>query len=454
MSNPMLPSALMTPLFSSAAMREIVSDPARLQRMLRAEAALAAAEASLGVIPAQAARPIANACQAKYYDIGALGMAAVSAGNLAIPLIRALTAEVAKHDAEAARYVHWGATSQDIIDTALVLELRAVIDDLTTEIDRAIPAFTTLAEKHRHTPTVGRTWLQHALPMPFGLKVAGYAAALTRARARLKRVRQESLVLQFGGATGTLAALGSRGIEVAIAFAKELDLPLPDGPWHTHRDRLSDAASALAMLAGTCGKIARDVALLMQTEVGEAFEPAGEGRGASSTMPHKRNPVAAAAGLACAAIAPQLCATILASQVQEHERAAGAWAAEWPTFPALALVTSGALASVVDIADGLDVDVERMRSNLDITDGQIMAEAVAFRLAEKVGKSDAHKLVEEASKKAHAEGKHFKDVLVANPKVTAIVPAAELSKLFDPMSYQGVAQQFIDRLIATAKAGR
>jgi 3-carboxy-cis,cis-muconate cycloisomerase len=208
------------------------------------------------------------------------------------------------------------------------------------------------------------------------------------------------------------------------------------------------------MLAGTCGKIARDVALLMQTEVGEAFEPAGEGRGASSTMPHKRNPVAAAAGLACAAIAPQLCATILASQVQEHERAAGAWAAEWPTFPALALVTSGALASVVDIADGLDVDVERMRANLDITDGQIMAEAVAFRLAEKVGKSDAHKLVEEASKKAHAEGKHFKDVLLANPKVTAIVPAGELSKLFDPMSYQGVAQQFIDRLIATAKAGR
>jgi 3-carboxy-cis,cis-muconate cycloisomerase len=454
MSNPMLPSALMTPLFSSAAMREIVSDQARLQRMLRAEAALAAAEASLGVIPVSAARPIANACQAKYYDIGALGMAAVSAGNLAIPLIRALTAEVAKHDAEAARYVHWGATSQDIIDTALVLELRAVIDDLTTEIDRAIPAFTTLAEKHRHTPTVGRTWLQHALPMPFGLKVASYAAALTRARARLKRVRQESLVLQFGGATGTLAALGSRGIEVAIAFAKELDLPLPDGPWHTHRDRLSDAASALAMLAGTCGKIARDVALLMQTEVGEAFEPAGEGRGASSTMPHKRNPVAAAAGLACAAIAPQLCATILASQVQEHERAAGAWAAEWPTFPALALVTSGALASVVDIADGLDVDVERMRTNLDITDGQIMAEAVAFRLAEKVGKSDAHKLVEEASKKAHAEGKHFKDVLLANPKVTAIVPAGELSKLFDPMSYQGVAQQFIDRLIATAKAGR
>ena len=239
-----------------------------------------------------------------------------------------------------------------------------------------------------------------------------------------------------------------------IAFAKELDLPLPDGPWHTHRDRLAEVASAFAMLAGTCGKIARDVALLMQTEVGEAFEPAGEGRGGSSTMPHKRNPVAAASGLACAAIAPQLCATILAAQVQEHERAAGAWAAEWPTFPALALVTSGALAAVVDIADGLDVDVERMRANLDITDGQIMAEAVSFKLAEKIGKSEAHKLVESAGKKAHAENKHLKDILAADPKVTAIIPAGEISKLFDPMSYQGVAQLFIDRLLATAKAGR
>jgi 3-carboxy-cis,cis-muconate cycloisomerase len=454
MSTPLLPSALMSPLFSSAAMREILSDSARLNRMLRAEAALAAAEASVGVIPKGAGKPIADACQPKLYDIAALGLAAVAAGNLAIPLVKALTAEVAKKDADAARYVHWGATSQDIIDTALVLELRAVIDDLVTELDRAIPSFTTLAEKHRHTPTVGRTWLQQALPMPFGLKVAGYAAALTRTRARLKRVRNEALVLQFGGATGTLAALGDRGLDVAIAFAKELDLPLPDAPWHTHRDRLGEVASALAILAGTCGKIARDVALLMQTEVGEAFEPAGEGRGASSTMPHKRNPVAAAAGLACAAIAPQLCATILAAQVQEHERAAGAWAAEWPTFPALALVTSGALNAVVDIAEGLDVDVERMRANLDVTGGQIMAEAVAFKLAESIGKSEAHRLVEAASKRAHADSISLKDALAAEPKVTAVVPASELAKLFEPMSYQGVAQAFIDRLVATAKAGR
>lgn len=451
MSVTLLPSALLSPLFSSAAMREILSDGARLNRMLRAESALAAAEAAVGVIPKGAVKPIADACHARFYDIAALGLAAVSAGNLAIPLVKALTAEVAKKDAEAARYVHWGATSQDIIDTALVLELRAVIDDLVTELDRAIPAFTTLAEKHRHTPTVGRTWLQQALPMPFGLKIAGYASALTRARAGLRRVRNEALVLQFGGATGTLAALGDRGIDVAIAFAKELDLPLPDGPWHTHRDRLGEVASALAILAGTCGKIARDVALLMQTEVGEAFEPAGEGRGGSSTMPHKRNPVAAAAGLACAAIAPQLCATVLAAQVQEHERAAGAWAAEWPTFPALALVTSGALNAVVDIAEGLDVDAERMRANLDITGGQIMAEAVAFKLAGTIGKSDAHKLVEAASKRAHAENITLREALAAEPRVTAVIPAGELFKLFDPMSYQGVAQQFIDRLVATAR---
>ena len=454
MSSPLMPSSLMAPLFSSAAMREIVSDTARLQRMLRTEAALAAAEASVGVIPSGAAKPIAQACQAKLYDMHALSLAAVAAGNLAIPLVKALTAEVAKNDRDASGYVHWGATSQDIIDTALVLELRAVIDALMTDLDRAIPAFAMLAEKHRHTATVGRTWLQQALPMPFGLKVAVYASALTRSRARLKRVRQESLALQFGGATGTLAALGDRGLDVSIAFAKELDLHLPDAPWHTHSDRLGEVASALTILSGTCGKIARDVALLMQTEVGEAFEPAGEGRGGSSTMPHKRNPVAAAAGLACAAIAPQLCATILSAQVQEHERAAGAWAAEWPTFPALALVTSGALASVVDIAEGLDVDAERMRANLDITGGQIMAEAVAFRLADKIGKSDAHKLVEEASKKAHADNITLKQALADNPKVTAVIPAKDLSKLFDPMSYQGVAQQFIDRLIATAKSAR
>jgi 3-carboxy-cis,cis-muconate cycloisomerase len=452
MSTPLAPSSLLAPLFSSAAMRAVVADEARLQRMLDVEAALARTQSALGVIPAGAAEPIAAVCQASLFDIKALGEAAVSAGNLAIPVVKALTAQVRKSDPEAAGYVHWGATSQDVIDTALMLELRAAIDALTGELDRAISGFTTLAEKHRHTPAVARTWLQQALPMPFGLKLAGYAAALARSRARLARLRTEALALQFGGAAGTLAALGNRGLDVSERLAKELKLPLPEAPWHTHRDRLAEIASAFAILATTCGKIARDVALLMQTEVGEAFEPAGEDRGGSSTMPHKRNPVAAAAALAAAAIAPQLCATLLAAGIQEHERSAGAWAAEWPTFPALCLVTSGALAAIVDIAEGLDVDVERMAHNLDLTGGQIMAEAVAFRLAEKIGKSAAHKLVEEASKQAHAQKRSLKDVLLDDARVTAHIPAAELPKLFDPLGYQGVAQAFIDRLVRAASA--
>jgi 3-carboxy-cis,cis-muconate cycloisomerase len=296
---------------------------------------------------------------------------------------------------------------------------------------------------------VARTWLQHALPMPFGLKLAEYAAALHRSRARLKRLRGETLALQFGGAAGTLAALGDKGLLVATKLAEELKLPLPDAPWHAHRDRIAEAASVFAIVAGTCGKIARDVSLMMQTDVAEAFEPSGEGRGGSSTMPHKRNPVAAASALAAATMAPNLAATIFAAQVGEHERSAGPWHAEWPTLPALMLVTSGALAAIVDIAWGLKVDVARMRVNLDTTRGLIMAEAVAMALAEKIGKSDAHHLIEAASKQAVADKKHLRDVLAADAKVTAHLNAEKFAELFEPMAYQGVSQALIDRLLAS-----
>jgi 3-carboxy-cis,cis-muconate cycloisomerase len=294
---------------------------------------------------------------------------------------------------------------------------------------------------------VARTWLQQALPMPFGLKLAGYAAALARSRARLARLRAEALVLQFGGAAGTLAALGTRGLDVAEGLARELKLSLPDAPWHTHRDRLAEIAAALAILSGTCGKIARDVSLLMQTEVGEAFEPAGEGRGGSSTMPHKRNPVAAASALGAATMAPQLAATIFAAQVQDHERSAGPWHAEWPTLPQLMLVTSGALAAIVDIAEGLEVDAARMRSNLDATQGLIMAEAVTFALAETIGKSDAHHLIEAASKRAVAEKKHLREVLSADSQITTHLSPEKIASLFEPMAYQGASQALIDRLL-------
>ena len=442
---------LLAPMLSSAAMRAVCDDAAFLQHMLDVEAALARAEAAVGVISKAAAAPIAAACRAERFEIAALAEAATRAGHLAIPLVKALTAEVAKSNAEAARFVHWGATSQDIIDTATMLTLRTAIDALLTDLDRAIAGFAKLAAKHRNTPTVARTWLQHALPMPFGLKLAEYAAALHRSRARLKVLRDNGLALQFGGAAGTLAALGDNGMAVSEALARELQLPLPDAPWHTHRDRIAEAASVLAILSGTCGKIARDVSLLMQTDVGEAFEPAGPGRGGSSTMPHKRNPVAAASALAAATMAPNLAATIFAAQVQEHERSAGPWHAEWPTLPTLLLVTSGALNAIVDIAEGLDVDADRMRANLDTTHGLIMAEAVTMALAEKLGKADAHHLIEDASRRAVASKRHLRDVLADDTRVTTHLDAARLTKLFDPLAYQGASQALIDRLLASLK---
>jgi 3-carboxy-cis,cis-muconate cycloisomerase len=442
-------SPLLAPMLSSAAMRAICDDAAYLQHMLDFEAALARAEAATGIIPADAADAIAKACKADQFDPGALAEAAMRSGNLAIPLVKALTSNVAKAYPEAARYVHWGATSQDVIDTAAMLGLRAAIDALLGDIGRAIAGFARLARQHRNTPAVARTWLQHALPMPFGLKLAEYAAALHRSRRRLQRLRDEGLALQFGGAAGTLAALGDNGLLVAEKLAQELKLPLPDAPWHTHRDRIAEVASVLAIAAGTCGKIARDVSLMMQTDVAEAFEPSGEGRGGSSTMPHKRNPVAAATVLAAATMAPNLAATIFAAQVQDHERSAGPWHAEWPTLPTLLLVTSGALAATVDIAEGLEVDVARMRLNLDATGGLIMTEAVAMALAEKVGKSEAHHLVEAASKQAVADNKGLREVLTKDPNVTAHLSVERIAKLFEPMAYQGVSQALIDRLLAS-----
>jgi 3-carboxy-cis,cis-muconate cycloisomerase len=442
-------SPLLAPMLSSAAMRAVCDDRATLQFMLDFEAALARAESAVGIVPASAAETIAKACKADAYDLASLADAATRSGNLAIPLVKALTAEVAKSDKDAARFVHWGATSQDVIDTATMLTLRGGIDALLSDIDRAVVGFARQAARHRNTAMVARTWLQHALPMPFGLKLAEYAAALHRSRIRLLHLKQDMLALQFGGAAGTLAALGDQGLNVAERLSGILQLPLPDAPWHSHRDRIAEAGSVLAIIAGSCGKIARDVQLMMQTDVAEAFEPSGEGRGGSSTMPHKRNPVAAASAIAAATMAPNLAATIFAAQVGDHERSAGPWHAEWPTLPSLLLVTSGALAAIVDMAEGLEVDAARMRANLDTTGGLIMAEAVAFALAEKVGKQEAHHLVEAASKKAVAEKKSLRAVLEQDPKITAHLDAKRIAQLLEPMAYQGVSQSLIDRLLAS-----
>jgi 3-carboxy-cis,cis-muconate cycloisomerase len=436
MTDAPMSSHLMTPLHASPAMRALLSDRARLQRMLDFEAALARAEAAVGVIGATGAAVISQACDAAHYDIPALIEAQASSGDLAAAVVAALTQQVAARDQAAANFVHWGAGSQDVIDTALMLELRNVIDALVADLDLAIKGFVALAGRHRRTLSVARTAMRHAAPMPFGLKLAGYAAALGRSRDRLTRLRREALVLQFGGAAGTLAALGEQGMPVSERLAALLDLGLADAPWHTHRDRLAEMAACFGILAGTCGKIARDVMLMMQTEVGEASVPRRDG---------------AAAALSAATAAPNLVATLLAAQVQEHEQAQGTWHTDWMTFPALAMVTSGALAAVVDIAQGLEVDVDRLRANLELTGGRIMAEAVSFALAEKIGRAEAQALVKELTEQATQEKRPLKEALLRDIRVKSQLGGTEIEKLFIPLTYQGSAQTFIERLVVASQ---
>ena len=434
-------------MFASREMRTLFSDRTTLSRMLGVELALAAAEAAAGVIPRGAAGPIAAACNPARFDLDAIGNAARASGNIAIPIVKALTAEVARRDAEAARFVHWGATSQDIIDTAAVLAMRDGANLIGRDLDRAIKSLAVLARRYRKKPMAGRTWLQQALPITFGLKAARWAAMLARVRVQLHDAASAAAVLQFGGAAGTLASLGAKGPVVAKRLADELELTLPDLPWHGERDRIAAVAASLGILIGAAGKIARDVSLLMQTEVGEIFEPAAPGRGGSSTMPHKRNPVACAQILTASTLAPGLVASVMSGMVQEHERALGGWQAEWVALPQLFLLASGATSQLVDMAKGLEVDTNRMRANLEITNGLIMAEAIQMALGEKLGRMQAHDLLEAASKRAASESRPLREVIEETPNIVDALPAKSLDKLFDPLGYLGSADLFIERAL-------
>jgi 3-carboxy-cis,cis-muconate cycloisomerase len=367
--------------------------------MLDVEAALAEAEATNGVIPREAATAIRAAAKADLYDIAAIESEAERAGNLAIPLVRQLTSRVASTNADAARFVHWGATSQDIIDTGLVLQLRAAVPLMVRDFSRAADAAAKHAERHIKTVMAGRTWLQQATPITFGLKAAGWCDALDRATARVESRLNDASVLQFGGASGTLAALGDRGPAIAASLGKALQLSVPAMPWHAQRDRLAALACAIGVATGTSGKIGRDLGLLAQTEVGEAHEPASHA-GGSSTMPHKRNPVRASVIVAAALRAPGLVATILSAMLQEHERGLGGWQAEWQVLPDLVVTAAGAAHALAEALEALVVDSTRMRANLDLTGGLTMAEAIAMRLAQKVGKHEAHTMIERAAARA------------------------------------------------------
>ena len=392
--------------FTQAAMRAVFCDQGRLQGMLDFEAALARAEAAVGVIPQTAVAPIAAACRAERYDAAELARAVVSAGNSAIPLVKALGRQIAAE------------------------------------------ALAPQAERRAGTVLAGRTWLQHATPVTLGMKLAGVLGAITRHRQRLAELRPRVLVLQFGGASGSLAALGADALPVAEALARELGLSLPEQPWHTQRDRLVEVGAWLGLVAGGLGKLGRDLSLLMQTEAAEVFEPSAPRKGGSSTMPHKRNPVGAAVLIAAATRAPGLVSTLFSAMPQEHERSLGLWHAEWETLPELFCLVSGALQQAQTIVGGLEVDAARMQANLELTHGLVLAEAVSIALAGRLGREAAHHLVEQSCKRAGQEGRHLRLVLGDTPEVTAELSSAELDRLLDPAHYQGQARAWVARALA------
>ena len=347
--------------------------------------------------------------------------------------------------------MHWGATSQDAIDTGRILQLRQALDLIARDLDSLAQPLGALAEKHRSTLITGRTWMQHALPTTLGVKIAGWLDAVMRHLARLTETRKRCIVVQLGGAVGTLAALGSRGPDVASLLAAELGLGLPDLPWHSHRDRIAEVGVTLGLCGGTVGKIARDISLHMQTEVAEIFEPVGEGRGGSSTMPHKRNPVSSAVMLQAAIRVPGLVSSLLTAIVQEDERGLGGWHAEWETLPDIVQLTAGAIHHLATIVPKLEVDVQRMRKNLDLTQGLIFTEAVSMALGEKIGRARAHEIVQTACATARKEKRDLRTILSADRKVGAQLSTRDLDRLFDPRNYLGAAEEYVNRVVAASR---
>ena len=413
------------------------SDAATLRHMLRFEAALAHAVAAAGLIPKKHVAVIEAACDASLYDSGPLGEAARRTATLTVPVVRALTAEVKKRNADAASYVHWGATSQDVLDTTMVLQLGEAVPPLLKELQKIVDAFAKLAKKYRTTAMLGRTLLQPATPLALGQKIAGWASDIDRATRRLKASFAETQILQFGGASGSLSALGSKAEPVMKSLAKQLDLKLPPAPWFTQRVRVAAFAQDAALVVGALGKAARDISLMMQIEVGEASEPSGAGRGGSSTMPHKRNPVGAAIVLAATHHAPMMAAVLTSAMPQEHERALGGWQAEWPTLSALVGCLGSAVEAMAEVAPGLVIDIDAIQANMDATEAAVFAERATFLLAEKMGKEKAGAIVEKA--------------LAKDGSFVAALGSQLGKELSDDKALLGYSPQFVDRLLADLK---
>ena len=441
----MTEQGLLSGLFSHGPVAAQTSDVALLQAMLDVEVALLRALAKAGLAPAHAADEVAGAADASAFDLAAIGRGSADQGTPVPAMLSALRSRLSD---DAAAHLHQGATSQDIVDTGLMLVAQRALAPLLDDLGAAADACAELTERHRSTLAPGRTLLQQALPLTFGIKAATWLSGLDESFAELLEVSERVLAVQLFGAVGTLAALGDRGLEVMSAVAEELGLAEPVLAWHTIRLRPARLSAALGSALGVMGKVARDVVLLAQTEVGEAAEGAGDGRGGSSTMPHKRNPVGAVAVIACAQRAPGLVATILAAMGQEHERAAGAWQAEWEPLLELLRLAGSAAGNLRDLLEGLDVDADRMRADLDATGELVMSESVAAALSESIGRPAAQALVTGAAAASARDGRAFREVLADTPEVFDVLGHEGLEAALDPRRYLGVTDELIARALA------
>jgi len=443
MPSTVLDSDIFKDMFGTAEMRAVFSDENLLKRYVEAEVALAVAQGRLGVIPREAADAIARLAPTVALDRDALKHEAENVGYPILGLVRQLSQKLG----EAGRYVHWGATTQDIMDTGTVLQIRAALAIVERDLAAVAAALAGLAQKYRSIPMPGRTHLQQALPISFGYKCAIWLSMMDRHAERLRELKPRVLLAQFGGAAGTLASLGERGIEVRGEFARELKLGDPAITWHVARDGVAETVAFLGLVTGSLGKIGFDIMLMMMTELGEAFEPFASHRGASSTMPQKRNPISSEILLANAKAVRQHAALMLDAMVQDFERATGPWHVEWMAVPESFILTAGSLAQAKFMLEGLVVDESRMRENLELSQGLIVAEAVMMALAPHLGRQQAHDLVYEACRDALAQRRSLFEVLKAHPTIASALPEDRLRALCDPANYLGSAPQMVDAIV-------
>jgi 3-carboxy-cis,cis-muconate cycloisomerase len=437
-------SALFRDMFGTAEMREIFSDEALVGRYLEAEAALARAQARVGVVPKDAAQAIDAASRSLKIDYDKLRHETEIVGYPILPLVHQLSAAAG----EAGRFVHWGATTQDIMDTGNVLQIRAALSIIERDLKEVSNILADMARKYRNTPMAGRTHLQQALPVTFGYKAAVWLSSIDRHIERIEQARPRVLVGEFSGAAGTLASIGEGGLEMQKLFCEELGLNQPSITWHVARDGIAEAVTLLGLITGTLGKIATDVMMMAATEFGEVSEPFVPGRGASSTMPQKRNPISSELMLAAAKAVRQHVATMLDGMIHDFERATGPWHLEWVSLPESFLLTASSLANAKFMLAGLVVHEFRMRENLDLTHGLIVAEAVMMAVAPKLGRQHAHDVVYDACRKAIEGNGHLADILADMPEIVEALGSVDaIRRHCDPANYLGLSGQMVDRVL-------